>query len=367
MAANLRMRNLLFVMTPGMTLSAWKDNGSFEREIAVYRSYAKRGWKVKILSFGREKYDFAGLHKNIEVVSARHNTVFTHLIAFTHKSYFQWADVIKTNQSYCSWVFVFAAKLAQRPILLRSGYVYGEYLETVNGMTLWTRLYQMLEGWAFRNATLCAVTTQSLADWSRAKYGLTPAKVIIIPNYIDTDIFRPLHRPKIENSVISVGRLSPVKRYDLLIKGCAKIPGTKLTIVGEGDERPRLTALAQKLGVSLEMPGNVPNSALPAILGSHQVFALTSLREGHPKALIEAMACGLACVGSFYGQENFADSILIARPEEESIRHAIAGLFQNKESREKYSNSAFRFATEEYAFPRIFAMEAGLLEKIGHD
>lgn len=50
-------------------------------------------------------------------------------------------------------------------------------------------------------------------------------------------------------------------------------------------------------GIELELAGVLPNEALPQRLTSADVFALPSLIEGHPKALLEAMSCGLACIG----------------------------------------------------------------------
>jgi glycosyltransferase involved in cell wall biosynthesis len=71
-----------------------------------------------------------------------------------------------------------------------------------------------------------------------------------------------------------------------------------LTIYGNGPERKGLIQLAEKLRVHLSLPGIVSNEELPFLLRQNQLFVMTSLREGHPKALLEAMACGLPCIGT---------------------------------------------------------------------
>lgn len=355
---------ILFLMTPGINLSTWRENGSYSREIKMCLAYAEAGWDVDLVSFGPEKYDFTEIHENISIVNVKYSKARTFLYPISLFSYFKAADVVKTNQSYYSWVFVLAAKLAATPILLRCGYVYGEYLQSVRGLTVLTRIYKVLEGWAFRNATFSVVTTHALLNWIELNYGVSRDKVAVIPNFVDTDLFRPTGGPKIRNSVITIGRLDVVKRLDLLIMACARIEDCHLTIVGEGPERKRLQNLSQKMGVRVEMPGSLPHSGLPELLCRHQVFALTSLREGHPKALIEAMACGLACVGSFQGQDNFYDAILTTSPSAVEISYEISRLFNSPTKLSHYSKRARDFAQKEYNFGAVFRTERALLVAI---
>lgn len=74
--------------------------------------------------------------------------------------------------------------------------------------------------------------------------------------------------------------------------------GWPLQLLGEGADRAALAAQARALGVTLFLPGRVPWRDVPRWLREATVFALPSLAEGSPKALGEAMACGLPCVVS---------------------------------------------------------------------
>lgn len=356
------MPSLLFIMTPGMNLSNWKDNGSFEREIRPYISYADAGWTVTILGFGAEKYDFSQLHKNICCLNIAWSKIQSFLVPFYVARLCKGFDIVKTNQSYCAWLLVFAAKISHKPIVLRCGYVYGEYLEYVGGNRIKSYIYKLFEGWAFRNATYAIVPTPTLANWVLQNYRIPKNRLRINPNFVDADIFKPIGCEKTTRSVITVGRLSPVKRFDLLIRACAKLTDCKLTIIGEGAERSALSALAKNLGVPLEMPGNIPNNNLPVLLCQHTVFALVSQWEGHPKVLIEAMACGLPCVGSFFGQESFDGSILSVSATESDISGAIRELFDDRGKLERYSKGAREFAVVNYGFRKVFNAEKTLLE-----
>jgi glycosyltransferase involved in cell wall biosynthesis len=102
--------------------------------------------------------------------------------------------------------------------------------------------------------------------------------------------------------IVGVGRLVPLKNFDLLIRAFAAnapaCPDWRLVVWGEGPERPRLETLAAEhgLGGRVSLPGR---SAAPAAWLAHAgVFALTSSYEGYPNALAEAMAAGLAVVST---------------------------------------------------------------------
>ncbi len=96
----------------------------------------------------------------------------------------------------------------------------------------------------------------------------------------------------------SVGRLAVQKRYDRLVRALAMLPDTHALIVGEGEERDALLALAAAEGVAgrLHLPGHFADVA-PA-LDAMDVFVLTSEREGMSNAMLEAMAAGLPVVST---------------------------------------------------------------------
>nr|WP_221269698.1 glycosyltransferase [Deinococcus budaensis] len=103
-------------------------------------------------------------------------------------------------------------------------------------------------------------------------------------------------------TVLSAGRLSPEKGFDLLIEAHARLRAQghphELLILGEGDERPNLEALARRLGVegSVHLPGFVANPY--PFMRQSAVYALPSRWEGFGLVLVEAMACGAPVVAA---------------------------------------------------------------------
>lgn len=99
--------------------------------------------------------------------------------------------------------------------------------------------------------------------------------------------------------IVSVGRLAPLKNFTLLIEAFALLEknlDARLIIIGEGEEREKLSVLIRKykLEEKIFLAGKIINP-YPFVKKS-SVYALTSLFEGLPNALIEAMACGIQLV-----------------------------------------------------------------------
>jgi len=353
-------------MTPGVRLNDWKRIGTLSRELRPYLEYIKRGWNIKILTFDRD--EFRELPEGIEIVRFPKRTLLWFL-PWTHKKLGEWADLIKTNQSHHAYFYTRAARLWKKPLFLRCGYVHGEYLETTYGLTLKTKFYQLLEAKAFREAVHCQVPTKELADWVKKKYGIDTAQLSVIPNFVDAEIFKPIDGiKKKEKSVISIGRLTPVKRYDLLIRACSSIPGCELTVIGEGPEKMRLQQIARSCGLKLTLPGNILNESLPQFMQEHMVFAITSEREGHPKALIEAMACGMPCLGvKAIGIENImkhGENGWLAEPDHESVRKGLSTLFEKTDLCSRISRGAREYAFTYYDFDKCFSLEYSTIESI---
>jgi glycosyltransferase involved in cell wall biosynthesis len=98
-----------------------------------------------------------------------------------------------------------------------------------------------------------------------------------------------------------VGRLVPIKAIDVLLTALARLPGVHLAVIGDGEERAPLTALAETLGVAdrTHFTGWWPD--VPSAMSDLDVVALTSINEGTPVALIEAHAAGKAAVATDVG------------------------------------------------------------------
>jgi glycosyltransferase involved in cell wall biosynthesis len=356
---------LLLFMSPGVGLRTWMSLGTFEREIRPYREYLAKGWDVTIATYDDraslprvEGFDF--------VFCPRPR--FMWMVPFLLWRALREADVIRTNQSGRAWYYVLAAKLARRPLILRCGWVHGSVRVTREGLGPRLRLLRMFEGWAFRHADACQVATEADREFVLSRYRVHESRLFRRPNFVDPDLFKPAPAQPVSRSIICVGRLDPIKRLGLLLRAAALAKATSVTLIGDGPERQSLTNLAGELNLRVDFIQRVAQPELPAALRKAQVFVLPSFVEGHPKALIEAMACGLACIGT--NVPGIREVIehgrtgLLVEPEPAALAAALVRCFENAELRESLGVNAHTQITNTLSFARIIADDEALSRRM---
>lgn len=148
-----------------------------------------------------------------------------------------------------------------------------------------------------------------IAPWEREflkKFPLPEEKIHLVPNSIAASYFSKTPLKKREN-VVFLGRISPVKNIETLLRAWKKIqkenPEQKLLLVGPEEEEygKNLRRLIKEEGIedSVVWKGAVHDSLEKRkIYNSARVFVLPSHNEGMPISLLEAMASGCVCIGS---------------------------------------------------------------------
>ncbi len=129
-------------------------------------------------------------------------------------------------------------------------------------------------------------------------YASVPAQEIgVIYNGVATDEFLPAQGNAHDDlHLISTGRLIERKGYRYLIEALAGIEGVTLTLVGDGNQKSELEALADTHGVRVQFAGSQRHEEIPALLAEADVFVLPSLNEGMSNSVLEAMAAGLPII-----------------------------------------------------------------------
>ncbi|GAH62991.1 unnamed protein product, partial [marine sediment metagenome] len=207
-------------------------------------------------------------------------------------------------------------------------------------------------------------TSQTNFEYVEKNYG--PQGIhVLIPNYVQTDVFKPMNRVKNKGSTCFVGRLTEQKNLDALLRALKVLPYT-LTIVGSGEEEGRLKSFVNKNGMSVDFLGNMPNRQLPKILNQHELFILPSLWEGMPKTLLEAMACGMPVIGTNVKGINevieHGKNGILCDTDSNSIRKAIMSLMDNDDLKQKLGENARRTIVEYYNFDDLAQKELKLME-----
>jgi glycosyltransferase involved in cell wall biosynthesis len=163
-------------------------------------------------------------------------------------------------------------------------------------------LYLAAERLGQRTIAVSGTVADRLAAW-----GVRRDRIQVIPNGIDAAELRydpdlraatrtalgiPAHAPVVG----AVGRLVATKRFDLLIRAAAGLPGTTLLLAGDGPERAPLRDLAEELGVADRVVFAGVRPHVRDVLCAMDVFASPSEQETFGLAVLEALANGLPVV-----------------------------------------------------------------------
>jgi glycosyltransferase involved in cell wall biosynthesis len=171
-------------------------------------------------------------------------------------------------------------------------------------------LYGVIDRFVLRRFQMIVAVSDDVAK--RLREARVPEnKIRIINNGIDIDAFsnaEPALRkgvPPTQRIVGLVGRLSPEKGIEYFLSAASKIkishPQTTFVVVGEGPERNNLEATARKLGIqdSVRFTGKLDNMA--EVYASLDVIVSSSLKEGLPLTILEALAAKLPVVATSVG------------------------------------------------------------------
>ena len=156
---------------------------------------------------------------------------------------------------------------------------------------------------ALYRRTRIVTLSQSSKDEMVDQLRFRPERVDVVPPGIDQR-FAPGGERAEHPLVVAVGRLVPVKRYDLLIRAAAHarraVPDLTLTIVGEGYERAMLDEVVHDVDGTewVTFAGHSSDAELVALYRRAWLVASASAREGWGMSLTEAAACATPTVAT---------------------------------------------------------------------
>jgi len=156
--------------------------------------------------------------------------------------------------------------------------------------------------------------SDDLKAWLEETVKLPGAKLLVIPNGVDTERFSPARRLEgrqalqisDETTVVgTVGRLNGIKDYPTLLTAFADVARraehVRLVFVGDGPQRAALEAAAAALGMKERVSFLGERTDVPALIAGLDVFVLPSIAEGMSNTLLEAMAAGRPVVATGVG------------------------------------------------------------------
>ena len=212
-------------------------------------------------------------------------------------------------------------------------------------------------------------------------------KVRLIPRGVDTERFHPSVPPRLRLReklgippqaaiIATVAHLVPVKGHPTLIKSLVHLPNAHLWIAGKPLDKQYATSLkqmAQDLGIKerVHFLGGIDD--VPALLSEVDIFVLPTWAkwrmEGCPVALLEAMACGKACVatnvpGSRDVIEDGRSGFLVPPEDSVAMAEALHRLISSPDLRSQIGQAARKRVEEQFSVEREVAAHKALYMEI---
>ncbi len=200
--------------------------------------------------------------------------------------------------------------------------------------------FRALARLCYQEAALIAPVSDFNGRWA-LRHGADPAKVITVPNGVDRARYEPIDGEPADPTVTWVGRVDPLKDLETLIRAFRivrdEVPDARLRLFGPvpaGNEAYAATCrdLIAELGLADAVTFEGPVSSSRLAFEAGHVAALSSISEGLPYSILEAMMCGRATVSTDVGgvAEAVADAGILVPPREPpALARACVSLLLN--------------------------------------
>jgi glycosyltransferase involved in cell wall biosynthesis len=283
--------------------------GGAERVMVnLAEGFCERGYHVDMVLAKAQGPYLKSLSKEINVIDLDAKSVFFSLAALVNYLKENKPKTLYTALGHTNIIAVLAKKLARvsTAVVISVHNVTPPYLRTFSKENLLQRFYPVF----YKQADAVVAVAKGVAEDIAKKANLAAKDVTVIYNPVVTPIMFEKARAEVPHKwfeagqppvILGIGRLTEQKDFPTLISAFAllrKQQQAHLLILGEGEDRPSLERLAKSLGVEQDvyLPGFVDNPY--AYLAKANAFVLSSIYEGLPTVLIEALALGTPVVST---------------------------------------------------------------------
>ena len=372
-----RPLHLTAVMNHGDSLRQWDSAGLFDRQLQVLREFQERGMRISLLTHGgRDELDYQSRLPETRILCnwmGLPATTYSRRAHQLHAAQLLQSDIVRTMNAAAIVVAHRITWAWQTPMVYRFDYILSELRRNTYPEDSGTIKRQSgMERKGLASAAHVVAPTQAIADHMIEMAPDSAAKITIVPNAVDIDLFQPIQLEK-EYDLVYVGRFSVVKNLISLLTAIESLDVTIAMIGGalpreagtEYDQTVKLKERFGDLGGRIHWLGRIKNEELPTYINRGRAYILCSLSEGNPRSLIEAMACGIPSIGT-----NIAGirSILthdvngyLCEADADSIAAAIDSLLSQPGLMRRMGENARQYAVENYSLPMLMQREYDLL------
>lgn len=366
-------RLLTVFMTRRMSLAKWARSGVLRRELAIYEKLQKKGVDVALVSYGgaeelpyMREYPWLTVCRNRWKLPRR---VYERWLPWLHAEVFRRTTWFKTNQSAGGAAAVAVSRRFRRPLIARSGYLWSDTEARRHGTeSNEVKRAQREEQQLYENAARIVVTTQLMHDTlvGRVPPG-TAHRIRVVPNFVDTQLFHPQVGAMHQWDIVYVGRISNEKNVDLLWQVAAQTQW-RVLFIGTADDNASWTRRMASCSPNLHWIPAVPHEELPQYLTRARTLVLPSSGEGHPKAILEALACGVPVVATRVSgiQElvQHRQTAYLCQPDAQDLQRGIAAVLADRTLQEQLRIHGRELIERQFSLEHVASLELRVLEEL---
>lgn len=189
------------------------------------------------------------------------------------------------------------------PVIVTCHHTYKQQYSHIRSQ-FWKRIFLPFEKRTYRLATKIVCVSEATKHSLVADYSISPGKIDVIHNAVDTACFFPAATQKGPDTIVYVGRIDKRKGIDFLIRSmptiCRQIPDVRLLVAGKGGYLEKMKKYVRQHGLERNVTflGFVPDEQLNSLYNRARCAVIPSIFEGFGITVIEAIAAGVRVVGT---------------------------------------------------------------------
>ena len=225
------------------------------------------------------------------------------------------------------------------------------------------------------------VVGPDVARYYTEELGLSSSRMDVIPNAVDLDQFcvrgeDPRRRLGLSNEEVVlgvVGRLEPEKDHRTLLRAFqafrARGHTARLLVVGDGSLRGQLEAQCRALDIERSVTFLGPRSDIPEVLAAFDIFVLSSVQEGVPLSVVEAMAAGKPVIATDVGGLRLlvrpsVNGLLVPAADPAALEAAMSKLSANAALRQEMGRRSREIAQESFGLSAMMKRYENLYDSV---
>tara|TARA_B100002051_G_C16691723_1_gene615881 strand:- start:199 stop:1323 length:1125 start_codon:yes stop_codon:yes gene_type:complete len=300
---------ILILLTANVSINHWHTSKVISREIKIYQELTKLGNNFTFLSWGFKtdkdflKNKIKGKTENIfpyrnfifKLKFFRYFYSFFYIIVNIKN--FKDFQIVKSNQLIGSHLGLLLKLILNTKFICRLGYEPNMFWKNNKNflMKLLLKIYSKI---IYKYSDIIIVTSLPIKNYIIQTFNINKNRIKIIPNYVDTKIFKILKPKKNKfKRFVTITRFDKQKNLDFMFKEVLIANGS-LDIIGAKNNFENYRLLSKKINLKAKFLGPIDNIKLPNKLSNYDFYLSTSLYEGNPKTILEAMSSKIPVIST---------------------------------------------------------------------